>query len=405
MPQQPTGTAPGTPSGTAPAQQFPATPRVIALLVATGLVVLMQLYAAIPLATPVSDDLGATSGAATLALSTCFSLSYAAAFLVWGPVADHVGRRPVILTGLAVLILATLGCALAPNITVLGILRAVQGIGAASYAPIALAYLTEATALKHRAASVGAMATAFLVAGITGQVFASAMADSAGWRWAFTVSAVVFAVCGAGVLVMLREAPRTSETTLAGQFRNLGLLLTRPRVLLLAGALTTLLLSFVAMYSALGPYLQDAGLSSGAVLTFRLVGLPGMFVALLAGPLATRIGVSATARAGYLLAAVGLLGEATLSGTVVGTALALRVLVTGVALAVPAKITQLGITAAPQRGAGMALNGFFLFLGASLGPLTTQLHLGFVPLVLCLAGLLVVAAVLLTWFLRLSREA
>ncbi|WP_414121414.1 MFS transporter [Corynebacterium nuruki] len=383
-------------------QQFPATPRVIALLVATGLCVLMQLYAAIPLVDPVASDLDTSSGTATLVLSTCFSLSYAAAFLVWGPVADHVGRRPVILSGLALLVVTSIGCALAPNVTLLGVFRALQGIGAASYAPIALAYLTEATAPKHRATSVGAMATAFLVAGITGQVAASALAHEGTWRWYFAGSGMVFLTVGLAVFVLLTEPAHTRETTLAGQFRNLGRLITRPRILLLAGALTTLLLSFVAMYSALGPHLEDAGLSSGAVLVFRLVGLPGMFVTLLAGPLATRIGVAATARVGFLLAAVGLVGEAALSATVVGTALASLVFVTGVALAVPSMITLFGMTSAPHRGAGMALNGFFLFLGASLGPLTTQLDLGFVALLLCLSALLCLAAVLVTGFLRLD---
>lgn len=50
----------------------------------------------------------------------------------------------------------------------------------------------------------------------------------------------------------------------------------------------------------------------------------------------------------------------------------------------------------------MALNGFFLFLGASLGPLTTQLNLGFAPLLLYLAALLCLAAVLVTGFLRMD---
>ncbi len=263
--------------------QFPATPRIIALLVAAGLVVLMQLYAAIPLVDPVAADLDTSSGTATLALSTCFSLSYAAA---------------------------------------------------------------------------------------------SALAHEGTWRWLFAGSGIVFLAFGLAVLVLLTEPARTRETTLAGQFRNLGQLLTQPRILLLAGALTTLLLSFVAMYYALGPHLEAAGLSSGAVLMFRLVGLPGMFVALLAGPLATRIGVAATARVGFLLAAVGLVGEAALSATVVGTAMAILVFVTGVALAVPSMITLFGMSSAPHRGAGMALNGFFLFLGASLGPLTTQTEPG-----------------------------
>lgn len=220
------------------------------------------------------------------------------------------------------------------------------------------------------------MATAFLVAGITGQVAASALAHEGTWRWLFAGSGIVFLAFGLAVLVLLTEPARTRETTLAGQFRNLGQLLTQPRILLLAGALTTLLLSFVAMYYALGPHLEAAGLSSGAVLMFRLVGLPGMFVALLAGPLATRIGVAATARVGFLLAAVGLVGEAALSATVVGTAMASLVFVTGVALAVPAMITLFGMSSAPHRGAGMALNGFILFLCASLGPLTTQTEPG-----------------------------
>lgn len=112
--------------------QFPATPGIIALLVATGLCVLMQLYAAIPLVDPVAADLETSTGTATLVLSTCFSLSYAAAFLVWGPVADHVGRRPVILTGLALLVVTSVGCALAPNVMLLGVFRALQGIGAAN---------------------------------------------------------------------------------------------------------------------------------------------------------------------------------------------------------------------------------------------------------------------------------
>ena len=115
--------------------QFPATPGIIALLVATGLCVLMQLYATIPLVDPVAADLETSSGTATLVLSTCFSLSYAAAFLVWGPVADHVGRRPVILTGLALLVVTSVGCALAPNVILPGVFRTLQGIGAASYAP------------------------------------------------------------------------------------------------------------------------------------------------------------------------------------------------------------------------------------------------------------------------------
>ncbi|MDO4655699.1 hypothetical protein [Actinomyces sp.] len=60
---------------------YPAGSGATAALVVTALLVLTQLYAAIPLLTPISTDL---HGNATVALSTAFSLTYAAGFLIWG---------------------------------------------------------------------------------------------------------------------------------------------------------------------------------------------------------------------------------------------------------------------------------------------------------------------------------
>ena len=78
--------------------------------------------------------------------------------------------------------------------------------------------------------------------------------------------------------------------------------------------------------------------------------------------------------------------------------------VTGVALAVPSMITLFGESAAPNRAGGMALNGFVLFLGASLGPLTAHLGLSFPVLLLGLAILMVIAVASLTGFTRLTRS-
>ena len=57
----------------------------------------------------------------------------------------------------------------------------------------------------------------------------------------------------------------------------------------------------------------------------------------------------------------------------------------------PAMITLFGETAAPNRAGGMALNGFVLFLGASVGPLTAYLGLDFPILLVSLAALMVLA--------------
>lgn len=120
------------------APEYPATTSTVVFLVATALVVLTQLYLAIPLIAPVGRGLG---GDATLALSTAFSLCYASGFLIWGPISDRYGRKKILLCGMTLLILTTACCAMAPNLPTLGVLRGLQGFSAASFAPIALAYL------------------------------------------------------------------------------------------------------------------------------------------------------------------------------------------------------------------------------------------------------------------------
>lgn len=385
------------------ARDYPAGHGAVALLVVTALLVLTQLYAAIPLIAPISAEFGVEL---TFALSTVFSVCYAVGFLVWGPLADQYGRKRIMVIGLVCLTAATIACGFAASVPALAVLRGVQGVMASSFAPVALAYLAEATPPKRRATAIGAMSTAFLVAGIAGQVLASALSLTLGWQWVFILSGIALGLCLFGIAVAVTEPARHAATTTASlgqRFAAVGKVAARPSVLMLSLAHLTLLLSFVGMYTGLGPHLTNLGLDSSQVIWLRLVGLPGMFAALFAGALAKRIAGAGVARAGFALAAVGLLLEAALSASLVGTALASLVFVTGVALAVPAMITLFGETAAPNRAGGMALNGFVLFLGASIGPLTARLGLDFPILLVGLAALMVVAVASLTGFARLTR--
>lgn len=171
------------------------------------------------------------------------------------------------------------------------------------------------------------------------------------------------------IALFAREPGRAAlHGHLGHRFAAMARLLARPAILLLSCAHITLLLSFVAMYTALGPHLQTLGLDGGRVLLLRLAGLPLMFVALLAGPLAARIRMSGVACTGFMLAATGVALEAALSQHLPGIVAGSLIFVTGVALAIPAMIVLYGTLAAPDRAAGMALNGFVLFIGASIGP-------------------------------------
>ena len=128
-----------------------------------------------------------------------------------------------------------------------------------------------------------------------------------------------------------------------------------------------LLLSFVALYTGMGRHLEDLHVATSSIIVIRLAALPAMLLSMGAGALSKRIGMIRVAQAGFGLAAIGMLGEMILSRTIIGVVGASVVYVAGVALAIPSMISLYGDTAAPYRGSGMAINGFVLFVGASIG--------------------------------------
>ena len=394
---------PSAQSTTRPASPaYPAGSSATATLVVTALLVLTQLYAAIPLLAPISADL---HGNATVALSTAFSLTYAAGFLIWGPVSDHYGRRRTMALALGILTVSTGCCALAPSLPALAALRTVQGLSASGFAPVALAYLSEALAPHRRAGAIGAMSTSFLVAGIVGQVLASLVALHLGWRWFFPLCGGLLAVALATVLAVVHDAAHASGpsgSSLRGQFASLGRLALRPAVLALSLAHVTLLMVFVAMYTGIGGHLESLGMRPSTIILIRLAALPAMFLSLGAGQFAARRSWAQIARLGFGVSALGMLGEALLAGSLVGLVACSVVYVAGVALAAPAMISLYGQVSAPNRGSGMALNGFILFVGTSAGPLLATSSPTFRALALALTGILVLALAAVTVFKALA---
>ena len=394
---------PSAQSTTRPASPaYPAGSSATATLVVTALLVLTQLYAAIPLLAPISADL---HGNATVALSTAFSLTYAAGFLIWGPVSDHYGRRRTMALALGILTVSTGCCALAPSLPALAALRAIQGLSASGFAPVALAYLSEALAPPRRAGAIGAMSTSFLVAGIVGQVLASLVALHLGWRWFFPLCGGLLAVALAAVLAVVHDAAHASGpsgSSLRGQFASLGRLALRPAVLALSLAHVTLLMVFVAMYTGIGGHLESLGMRPSTIILIRLAALPAMFLSLGAGRFAARRSWAQIARLGFGVSALGMLGEALLAGSLAGLVAASVVYVAGVALAAPAMISLYGQVSAPNRGSGMALNGFILFVGTSAGPLLATSSPTFRALALALTGILVLALAAVTVFKALA---
>jgi DHA1 family bicyclomycin/chloramphenicol resistance-like MFS transporter len=110
----------------------------VALLVVISVQNLMAINAIVPSIPAISAELGVSFAAAKLVLPTFFA-PYALSFILYGPLSDRHGRRPVLLASLAIYSVGSLLCTAAHSIDLLIAGRILQGAGAGGGSVIALA--------------------------------------------------------------------------------------------------------------------------------------------------------------------------------------------------------------------------------------------------------------------------
>jgi EmrB/QacA subfamily drug resistance transporter len=144
---------------------------------------------------------------------TAYAIAFGGFLLLGGRLADVYGRRGVFAAGIALFTVAALGAALAPNLNLLIVARAVQGVGAALCGPSALALLTEifpAGPARNRA--FGVYAAVGAASGSAGFVLGGALTEYLGWRSVFLVAVAFGVIVLAGVKSALPAGVRHPQS-------------------------------------------------------------------------------------------------------------------------------------------------------------------------------------------------
>jgi len=117
-----------------------------------------------------------------------YSLFLASLILVGGSLGDHFGRRRIFAIGILLFTVASILCGLAPNVNVLIIMRAIQGIGGALMIPGSLAIISASFDSKQRGRAIGTWSGFTAITSVIGPVLGGVLVQYATWRWVFFIN-------------------------------------------------------------------------------------------------------------------------------------------------------------------------------------------------------------------------
>ena len=164
---------------------------VLLLVAATGLgPFTMQIL--IPCLPALMGALSASYGTVQLTL-TLYLVGVALAQLVYGPLSDRYGRKPLLLGGLTIYVLGSLAAALAPSIGWLIFARVLQAVGGCAGMVLGRAMIRDAYPREKAASVLGYVSTAMAVAPMLAPLLGSLLEDWFGWR-ATMLACLVFAL-------------------------------------------------------------------------------------------------------------------------------------------------------------------------------------------------------------------
>ncbi|ONM48982.1 MDR family MFS transporter [Nocardia donostiensis] len=176
------------------------------LMLSTGLVALDSTIIATAVLT-ITESLG---GFAQFPwLFSIYLLAQAVTVPIYGKIADMVGRKPVILFGIAVFAVGSLLCGLAGSMLGLIIFRAIQGVGAGAIQPMTMTIAGDLYTLAERAKVQGYLASVWALSAVAGPLLGGVFAEYLSWRWIFLINIPLSAWAGWMLLRHFSEtAPR-----------------------------------------------------------------------------------------------------------------------------------------------------------------------------------------------------
>ena len=130
----------------------------------------------------------------------------------WGKLSDIYGRKPVFMLGIVIFLVGSALSGLSQNMGMLILFRGIQGIGAGSLFPVALAVIGDLFTPAERGKYQGLFGAVFGVAFVAGPLVGGWLTENIGWHWIFYVN-IPIGIIALAVIQRLLPVVRTPSAT------------------------------------------------------------------------------------------------------------------------------------------------------------------------------------------------
>jgi MFS transporter, DHA1 family, multidrug resistance protein len=184
--------------------------RLLALLIAMAGMSSLSLNILVPAMPGLATKLAADPARVQLTVSL-YLMGLAVAQLVFGPLSDRFGRRPVVLAGLALATIASTAAIFAASIATLVIARVAQSLGASTGQTIGRAIIRDLYDRQHAASMIGLVTSVVVLMPMVAPLIGGILDTLFGWEAIFAFTAAVsFAICAWAML----DLPETRNLSL-----------------------------------------------------------------------------------------------------------------------------------------------------------------------------------------------
>ena len=283
-----------------------------------------NLYYAQPLLALIAQSFNAPTSVGLIAVATPVGYTLGIIFIL--PLGDLIERKRLTVSLVAVLVISTLACSIAPSLLMLALASLFVGVGA-TITQILVPFAADLAAPEQRGRAVGVVFSGILAGILLARTVSGVIGQALGWRPMFAIASVVALVLGVILSTSLPKIePKTSQRYIAllgSMFR----LLVQHRSLRTACAIQACLFAiFSAFWSVLALFLAKPPFNLGpaAAGAFGIVGLVGVCAANVSGRLIDHYGTRLGLRLGLVccVAAWGIFAaDVSLRGLIVGVLL------------------------------------------------------------------------------------